>query len=81
YKFNVEMSCSGCSGAVERALKKLGRRPELQKSSAKTNTIQFAGVDSVETNLEKQEVIVNTSKSREEVLAAIKKTGKTVKDE
>jgi copper chaperone len=22
YKFNVEMACSGCSGAVERALKK-----------------------------------------------------------
>ncbi|KAI8065640.1 heavy metal-associated domain-containing protein [Gongronella butleri] len=23
YTFNVEMACSGCSGAVERALKKL----------------------------------------------------------
>jgi copper chaperone len=23
YKFNVEMSCGGCSGAVERILKKL----------------------------------------------------------
>ncbi|KKK19309.1 iron copper transporter, partial [Aspergillus rambellii] len=23
YKFNISMSCSGCSGAVERVLKKL----------------------------------------------------------
>ncbi|RCH85216.1 ATX1 antioxidant protein 1 [Rhizopus stolonifer] len=59
YTFNVEMSCSGCSNAVERALKRLG-------------------VESVQTDLEKQEVIVVSEHSLEEVLATIQKTGKTV---
>ena len=27
YKFNVSMSCSGCSGAVDRVLKKLDGEP------------------------------------------------------
>lgn len=27
YKFNVSMSCSGCSGAVDRVLKKLDGKP------------------------------------------------------
>lgn len=27
YKFNVSMSCSGCSGAVDRVLKKLEGKP------------------------------------------------------
>ncbi|KAG1051644.1 hypothetical protein G6F43_006167 [Rhizopus delemar] len=59
YVFNVEMSCSGCSNAVERALKRLG-------------------VDSVTSDLEKQEVVVVSDLPVEDVLAAIKKTGKTV---
>ena len=29
YKFNVQMTCGGCSGAVERVLKKLDGRPIL----------------------------------------------------
>ncbi|CAO3699584.1 unnamed protein product [Rhizopus microsporus] len=59
YVFNVEMSCSGCSGAVERALNRLG-------------------VESVKTDLEKQEVVVVSERPIEEVLATIQKTGKTV---
>ncbi|KAG0738351.1 hypothetical protein G6F57_006053 [Rhizopus arrhizus] len=59
YVFNVEMSCSGCSNAVERALKRLG-------------------VDSVTSDLEKQEVVVVSDLPVEDVLAAIQKTGKTV---
>nr|AFU72295.1 metal homeostasis factor [Amanita strobiliformis] len=59
YNFNVEMSCSGCSNAVERALKRLG-------------------VESVECNLETQQVTVVSEHSLEEVLATIQKTGKTV---
>lgn len=27
YKFNVSMSCSGCSGAIDRVLKKLDGKP------------------------------------------------------
>ncbi|CEG68387.1 hypothetical protein CU097_011002 [Rhizopus azygosporus] len=53
------MSCSGCSGAVERALNRLG-------------------VESVKTDLEKQEVVVVSERPIEEVLATIQKTGKTV---
>ncbi|KAI8969171.1 hypothetical protein BDF20DRAFT_827437, partial [Mycotypha africana] len=63
YKFNVEMSCSGCSNAVNRALTRL------------------EGVKNVDISLEKQEVVVDTELPRETVLAAIKKTGKNVKEE
>ncbi|KAI9256917.1 metal homeostasis factor atx1 [Sporodiniella umbellata] len=59
YTFNVAMSCSGCSNAVERALKRLG-------------------VESVESDLDKQEVVVVSDRSLEEVLATIQKTGKEV---
>ncbi|KAL1934793.1 hypothetical protein VTP01DRAFT_6975 [Rhizomucor pusillus] len=63
YTFNVEMACSGCSNAVNRALSKL------------------EGVEKIDISLEKQQVVVESTLPREEVLAAIKKTGKTVKDE
>ncbi|KAJ6036052.1 Metal homeostasis factor ATX1 [Penicillium herquei] len=62
YKFNVAMSCGGCSGAVERILKKL------------------EGVKSYDVSLESQTATIATepSLSYDTVLAAIKKTGKTV---
>ncbi|KAJ5935873.1 Metal homeostasis factor ATX1 [Penicillium verhagenii] len=62
YKFNVSMSCGGCSGAVERILKRL------------------EGVKSFDVNLETQTATVSTEPtvSYDTVLAAIKKTGKTV---
>ncbi|GAN06344.1 copper chaperone taha [Mucor ambiguus] len=62
YTFNVEMSCSGCSNAVNKALSRL------------------EGIEKIDISLEKQEVVVDTELPRETVLAAIKKTGKTVKD-
>lgn len=34
YKFNVTMTCGGCSGAVERVLKKLDGRPSLYIDSS-----------------------------------------------
>jgi copper chaperone len=65
YKFDITMSCRGCSGAVDRVLKKL----------------EGEGVTSYEVNLESQSATVNTepSLSYEKVLETIKKTGKTVK--
>ncbi|KAJ5936971.1 Metal homeostasis factor ATX1 [Penicillium verhagenii] len=62
YKFNVSMSCGGCSGAVERILKRL------------------EGVKSFDVSLETQTATVSTEPtvSYDTVLAAIKKTGKTV---
>ncbi|KAF9564615.1 hypothetical protein CPC08DRAFT_684788 [Agrocybe pediades] len=64
YKFDVKMTCSGCSGAVTRVLEK-----------AKAD-----GVSSFTVNLETQEVIVNGTIPYDDVLAKIKKTGKEVRN-
>ncbi|KAL5334067.1 heavy metal-associated domain-containing protein [Aspergillus crustosus] len=62
YKFNVSMSCGGCSGAVERVLKKLDGVKSFDVS-----------LDSQTAN-----VIAEPSLPYETVLATIKKTGKKV---
>ncbi|KDR81641.1 hypothetical protein GALMADRAFT_239714 [Galerina marginata CBS 339.88] len=63
YKFDVKMTCSGCSGAVTRVLEK-----------AKAD-----GVTSYKVDLETQEVLVNATLPYDDVLARIKKTGKEVR--
>ncbi|KAJ5489595.1 Metal homeostasis factor ATX1 [Penicillium diatomitis] len=62
YKFNVAMSCGGCSGAIERVLKRL----EGVKSFDVSLDTQTANV------------VTEPTLSYETVLATIKKTGKTV---
>jgi len=62
YKFNVTMTCGGCSGAVERVLKKLDGVKEYNVS-LETQTADITTADSV---------------AYETVLEKIKKTGKTV---
>jgi len=62
YKFNVKMTCGGCSGAVERVLKKLDGVKDFSVS-LDTQTADITTEDSV---------------SYETVLEKIKKTGKTV---
>ncbi|EYE92557.1 copper metallochaperone ATX1 [Aspergillus glaucus CBS 516.65] len=62
YKFNVSMSCGGCSGAVERVLKKL----EGVKSF------------DVKLDSQTADVVTEPSVSYDTVLATIKKTGKAV---
>jgi len=62
YKFNVKMTCGGCSGAVERVLKKLDGVKEYNVS-LDTQTADITTEDSV---------------SYETVLKKIKNTGKTV---
>ncbi|KAE8366674.1 heavy metal-associated domain-containing protein [Aspergillus caelatus] len=62
YKFNITMSCGGCSGAVERVLKKL----EGVKSF------------DVSLNSQTATVVTEPSVPYERVLDTIKKTGKTV---
>ncbi|CAO3643287.1 unnamed protein product [Mucor hiemalis] len=42
---------------------------------------RLEGIEKVDISLEKQEVVVGTELPRETVLAAIKKTGKEVKEE
>ncbi|KAL4814009.1 heavy metal-associated domain-containing protein [Aspergillus spinulosporus] len=62
YKFNVSMSCGGCSGAVERVLKKLDGVKSFD----------------VNLNSQTASVVTDASVPYETVLATIKKTGKTV---
>jgi copper chaperone len=60
FEFNVVMTCSGCSGAVERVL---GRMKDK-------------GVSKVDINMDAQRVYVTTTLPSEEILAALKKTGR-----
>ncbi|KAJ5420068.1 hypothetical protein N7465_002587 [Penicillium sp. CMV-2018d] len=62
YKFNVTMTCGGCSGAVERVLKKL--------EGVKTFDVSL---ESQTVNVTTEPTI-----SYDDVLEKIKKTGKTV---
>ncbi|KAK3046251.1 Cytosolic copper metallochaperone [Extremus antarcticus] len=62
YKFNVTMTCGGCSGAVERVLKKLDGVKSFDVS-LDTQTASITTEDSVDYAT---------------VLEKIKKTGKTV---
>ena len=39
YKFNVTMTCGGCSGAVERVLKKLDGKPSSPYTFAPSSTL------------------------------------------
>ncbi|KAJ9642582.1 Cytosolic copper metallochaperone [Coniosporium tulheliwenetii] len=63
YKFNVAMSCGGCSGAVERVLKKLDGVKSFNVS-LDTQTAEVVAADTLDYAT---------------VLEKIKKTGKTVK--
>lgn len=58
--FNVEMTCEGCSGAVERVL----------------NRLKGQGVDSISISLPEQKVSVISTMSADQLLDVIKKTGK-----
>ncbi|KAK2760951.1 Cytosolic copper metallochaperone [Arachnomyces sp. PD_36] len=62
YVFNITMSCGGCSGAVDRVLKKL--------DGVKSHTVSLE--DQTAT------VITDQSLPYDKVLQTIKKTGKTV---
>lgn len=72
------MSCGGCSGAVERILKRL-EGSDSPGVAAPRLTLSL-GVKSFDVNLEAQTATVNTEPtvSYDTVLAQIKKTGKTV---
>ncbi|KAF5380930.1 hypothetical protein D9615_003982 [Tricholomella constricta] len=63
YKFDVKMTCSGCSGAITRVLEKA--KPD--------------GVSEFTVNLDTQEVLVKSSLPYDDILARIKKTGKEVR--
>jgi copper chaperone len=85
YKFNVSMSCGGCSGAVNRVLGKLDGMsplpyllvPLFKKSML---TCLFTGVKSYDVSLDTQTatVVAEPSLAYETVLKTIAKTGKKV---
>jgi copper chaperone len=86
YKFNVSMSCGGCSGAVNRVLGKLEGMsfalPGVSASRIRPNPVLMAhaGVKSYDVSLDTQTATVLTEPSLdyETVLKTIKKTGKKV---
>ncbi|MCJ1226706.1 Cytosolic copper metallochaperone [Toensbergia leucococca] len=63
YKFDITMSCGGCSGAVERVLKKL--------DGVKSYNVSL--------EQQTANVVTEPSVGYETVLEKIKKTGKVVK--
>ncbi|KAH7061456.1 hypothetical protein B0J12DRAFT_295844 [Macrophomina phaseolina] len=62
YKFNITMTCGGCSGAVDRVLKKL--------DGVKSHTVSL--------DSQTAEVVAAESLDYDTVLNTIKKTGKKV---
>lgn len=79
YNFNITMTCGGCSGAVERVLKKLdGSLVPLLVSAA--ILISVSGVKSFDVSLDSQtaHIITEPSLDYNTVLEKIKKTGKKV---
>jgi copper chaperone len=92
YKFNISMNCGGCSGAVERVLKKLDGMSLLLYIISPNHLLPHQqiflaergisiGVKSYEVSLDKQTATVQAEPSLDynTVLETIKKTGKTVK--
>lgn len=87
YEFNVSMSCGGCSGAIDRVLKKLDgkfslslslRQGTARERAPSKLTRATAGVDSYEVSLENQTAKVVTDLPYATVLEKISKTGKKV---
>ncbi|KAJ8984468.1 hypothetical protein NQ317_012534 [Molorchus minor] len=62
HEFKVGMTCEGCSGAVNKVLGKMKDK----------------GIEDIDISLEEQKVKVRTSLPAEDILEAIKKTGKPV---
>ena len=86
YKFNVTMSCGGCSGAINRVLGKLEGElitpppPNPPPFPSPPLPSRCGCVKSYDVSLEKQEALVVTEPGLdyETVLRTIKKTGKKV---
>ncbi|KAG5727981.1 hypothetical protein E4T56_gene19386 [Termitomyces sp. T112] len=64
YKFDVKMTCSGCSGAVSRVLNKAKDTGDVSDYSVLLDT---------------QEVLVTSRLPYDDILAKIQKTGKEVR--
>lgn len=92
YTFHVKMTCGGCSGAVERVLKKTqglscpvlpsssnSLKPHPTQPNRTLSTHNKTGLTSYNVSLESQTADVYTADVEyETLLEKIKKTGKTV---
>lgn len=83
YTFNVTMTCGGCSGAVERVLKKtegIYTKHTPPPCAIANASCKYAGVKSYDVSLEKQTADITTDDSvtYATLLEKIKKTGKVV---
>ncbi|KAI0703624.1 hypothetical protein BC835DRAFT_1303149 [Cytidiella melzeri] len=77
YKFDVKMTCGGCSSAVERVLKKTEGWFDISfRTAVKSSAFVATGVTDFTVDLEKQEVLVAGSIEYDDLLQKIKKTGK-----
>ena len=94
YKFNIQMNCGGCSGAINRVLKKTEGKPHQPRSvriitsfhvtsleSYRTVLMHTPGIRSYTVSLEDQtaDIYAEESLEYETVLEKIKKTGKQIK--
>lgn len=80
YEFNISMSCGGCSGAIDRVLKKLEGKttPPSEPLDRLLTTSPPPGVESYDVSLENQTAKVVTALPYDTVLQKIAKTGKKV---
>lgn len=80
YNFNITMTCGGCSGAVERVLKKLDGISSSCLHHWTVSSLFVIGVKSFDVSLDNQTASVVTEPSLDytTVLEKIKKTGKKV---
>ena len=90
YKFSIQMNCGGCSGAIDRVLKKTEGKHHLRRyvhscprpaGAIWRSTNHYQGIKSYTVSLEDQtaDIYADDSLQYETVLEKIKKTGKQVK--
>ncbi len=70
----VEMACSGCSGAVERALKRVDGVEQVEIDLA----VRLITVAFFSPPIKTQSVKVTASTDKSKIIEAIKKTGKKI---
>jgi len=73
------MTCEGCSNAVKKVLGKLGGRHKAAPASKSKSQPYIDKIHNIEIKLDEKLVSVDTDMGKEEVLEALRKTGKEVK--
>lgn len=90
YEFNVKMACGGCSGAIERVLKKTEGTPSAhslnltqRKSDIELQLTKKTGVKELDISLETQlvKITAGPEQTLDSLREKIKKTGKEIQSE